>query len=247
MPDSAPWNNVRHKPEENCQESSPAERVLGVLIHRRLKRSQQCVPWQPGGQTSPWSAPNTERLMVQRGDYPAVSSIVGLILNAVCNSGSCHWRGMWRSLNVFCQGHQSRGRDWQECPLSSCWGHWVCEVWSEGGRGVISLFPTASRGGEVQREVLNSSPWYAVSGHMGMAKICIRQGRFMLDMGTFFLLGRWWSPGTGFLELWLMPSACQHSSECLRRRFLKPWFNFWSALKWSGIWTRRSMQKNVKV
>lgn len=34
----------------------------------------------------------------------------------------------------------------------------------------------------MQNEVLNSSPWYSVETQ-SMAKSCIHQGRFMLDMG----------------------------------------------------------------
>jgi len=43
--------------------------------------------------------------------------------------------------------------------------------------------------------------------------------------------------GTGFLEMWVMPQACQ----CLRDIQTMPFttcFNFWSALNCSGSWTR---------
>ena len=47
----------------------------------------------------------------------------------------------------------------------------------------------------------------------------------------------WSNSGTGFLERWAMPHACQ----CLRGILTMPLitcFNFWSALKSSGSWTR---------
>lgn len=162
MSDSAPWSSVRHKPGREVSGEQPQREGSGGSGSQETQQeSAVCVSWQPGRQTSPWGASNTARLTVQRGDYPPVPIIVGLISKVMCNSGSCYWRRMWRSLNVFCQGHQSRWRGWQECALSSGWGHCVCVVWSEGSWGVISLLPTASWGEEVLRywEVLSSSPW----------------------------------------------------------------------------------------
>lgn len=47
-----------------------------------------------------------------------------------------------------------------------------------------------------KKKMLSSSSWYPVPGHMRMAKSCTHQGKFMLDMGTFF----YWEGGQA-LEL----------------------------------------------
>ncbi|KAK4827477.1 hypothetical protein QYF61_018713 [Mycteria americana] len=69
---------------------------------------------------------------------------------------------------------------------------------------------------------------YPVIGHMGMVKSCTRGG---LDqtLGSIYLPRGWSNTGTGFLERWSMPQACQ----CLRGIWTMPLttcFNFWSAL-----------------
>ena len=72
---------------------------------------------------------------------------------------------------------------------------------------MTSLLSAASRGGDVEREVLISSPWYPVIGRMGMVQRCTRGG---LDgtLGSISLLRGWSNTGTGFLERWSMPQAC---------------------------------------
>lgn len=57
----------KYKLGKEWLESSPMGRDLGVPIDRRLKRSQQSVPWQPRGQTASWDAPNTAQLASQEG------------------------------------------------------------------------------------------------------------------------------------------------------------------------------------
>ena len=60
----------------------------------------------------------------------------------------------------------------------------------------------------MEREVLISSPWYPVTGHVGMVQSCIRGG---LDwtLGSISLPRGWANPGIGFLETWSIPQACQ--------------------------------------
>jgi len=61
-----------------------------------------------------------------------------------------------------------------------------------------------------------------------------------LTSGSISLPREWSNPGTGFLERWSMPQACQ----CLTGIWTTPLiicFNFWSALNWSGSWTTWSL------
>ena len=63
----------------------------------------------------------------------------------------------------------------------------------------------------MERKVLNSSPWFSVTGHMVMVHSCTREG---LDwtLGSISLPRGWSNTGTGLLERRSMPQACQ----CLR-------------------------------
>lgn len=88
----------------------------------------------------------------------------------------------------------------------------------EGGAEFFSLTPSARTCGNSWN--LNPS---------GKVQIWPKQ--------TFSLLKGWWNPGTDFLQKWSVSCACQ----CWRGIWmmpLKPCFNFWSVLKWSGGWTR---------
>ncbi|KAK4831714.1 hypothetical protein QYF61_018766 [Mycteria americana] len=61
-------------------------------------------------------------------------------------------------------------------------------------------------------------------------------------LGSISLLRGWSNTGIGFLERQSMPQACQ----CLRGTQTMPLitcFDFWSALKWSGSWTRWSLSQ----
>ena len=99
---------------------------------------------------------------------------------------------------------------------------------------LIALYSSSE--GEVEREVLISSPWDPVTGCMGMVHSCARGGSHW-TLGSISFPRGWSNTGTGFLERWSMAQACQ----CLRgiwTMLLITTCNFLSSLKWSGNWTR---------
>ena len=67
----------------------------------------------------------------------------------------------------------------------------------------------------MERELLISSPWDPVTGHVGIVQSCGR-GDSDLVLGSISLTRGWSNAGTGFLERWSMPHACQ----CLKKRHL---------------------------
>jgi len=99
---------------------------------------------------------------------------------------------------------------------------------------LIALSSFLRRGrGEGGAELFSLGP---SEGHMGMVQSCTRRG-LDLTLGSISLRRGWSNPGIGFLERWSMPQACW----CLRGIWTMPFktcFNFCSALKWSGSWTR---------
>ena len=75
---------------------------------------------------------------------------------------------------------------------------------------------------------------------MGIVQSCTRGG-LVWTLGSISSLRGWSNTGTDFLEMCWMPQACQ----CLRGIWTMPLI-FWSALKWSSIWTRWSLQVQLK-
>jgi len=68
----------------------------------------------------------------------------------------------------------------------------------------------------------------------------LHKARFRLDIEKHFFT-KMMTIQTGSLERWSMSQACQ----CLRGIWTMPLitcFNFWSALKWPGSWTRRLLE-----
>lgn len=80
-------------------------------------------------------------------------------------------------------------------------GIWFCLVWRKGD--CSKQFPEV---GEVEREALVSSPWYLVTGHVGMVQSCAK-GDSDLTLGNTSIQRGWSNTGVGFLERWLMPQA----------------------------------------
>lgn len=81
-------------------------------------------------------------------------------------------------------------------------GIWFCLVWRKENCSL--QFP---EGEEVEREVLVFSPWYLVTGHMGMVESCAK-GDSDLTLENTSIQRGWLNTGAGFLERWLMLQAC---------------------------------------
>ena len=158
-------------------------------------------------------------------------------VSAVHSSGPAVWEG--------CEGP----RTCQEEGSQACagvgrhvlwgWGLRAGHVRREGGWDMTWLPSAAAWGGDVQREVLSSSPWDPVIWRMGAAQSCARGGSDR-TLESFSLQKGWSNPGTGFLERQLMP----HASQCWKGIWTMSFiacFSFWSALQWSGSWTGWSM------
>ena len=109
---------------------------------------------------------------------------------------------------------------------------------AQGSRGSKTRLPTLPT---IKAAIVSSgfSPWNPLIGYVGMVQSCLMGG---LDqtLGSIPLLRGWSDTGTGFLERWSMPQACQ----CWRGIWTMPLttcFDFWSALQLSGSWTRWSL------
>ena len=98
---------------------------------------------------------------------------------------------------------------------------------------LIALYSFLRRGsGEGGAELFSLVPSARTCGNGSK----LHHGTFRLDMKNHFFTKGCPNPGTGFLERWSMPQACQ----CLRGIWTMPLmtcFSFWSALKWSGSGT----------
>lgn len=114
-------------------------------------------------------------------------------------------------------------------------GLWGClgfPVWRKVGQ-VKTSFSAASWGGEVQNEMLYSTSWSPVTGHMGMPHSCARgcwekylyhKGGPTLEQAS--LKGDWCPISVSVRDVWVM--------------FLIVCFNFYLTAKWLASWTRLS-------
>lgn len=98
----------------------------------------------------------------------------------------------WRTLS--CLYSYSNFHKHTNCKL-------LCYCW-----GAISLLPTASLGGKVERMILILFPWYPET-HGNCSKLC--QGYSDWTLGIISLLSQWWNAGTGFLGRWSIPQIPQ--------------------------------------
>lgn len=88
-------------------------------------------------------------------------------------------------------------------------------------------------------EVPGSAPgnWWQGRNDTGL-----RQTRVRWALGNISLLWECSNSGTGFLERWLVPHACQCYSRGIWKIPSFMCFTFWLALKQSGNWTRWSLR-----
>lgn len=133
-------------------------------------------------------------------------------------------------------GGEKAGR---HVPKRSSRGHRVCVVWGEWGWGVTPLSFPAKEKGKWRARCWSLPPSTQCQGTWEwLTAACIR-GASASTWGNINLQSQWSNPGTGFLESYSMPHACQ----CLRAIWITHLtlrFNFWSPLKWSDNWTRWS-------
>lgn len=133
---------------------------------QQLSVSQECVPWKSQGHLTSWGAPNTSPAHQER----RLSCSVGVLTHPE------YLGRMWMSLNMSREGQPSWWKGWKECLLMSGWELWACLFWRKGGWRETSLL-SADIWGEIgERDVLISSPCYAVTGFMWIAHSCIWGG-----------------------------------------------------------------------
>lgn len=156
------WRYTRNKYKmgEEWLENRPIESNKGVL-----NMSQQCAldkshPWDLGASLHPWVHQTQHNQLDKKVDCPAAFGI-GVVL-----PGVLHVPHNSRMIHASRRSNRPRERAW----MNVLWGvaehfRFVC---FGGGWRVTSLLFSTSWEGQVEWEVLSSSTWNPVTGHMDM-------------------------------------------------------------------------------
>ncbi|GAB0195126.1 hypothetical protein GRJ2_001977900 [Grus japonensis] len=197
------WSNARHKYKlgEDWVESSPAERDLEVLVGSRLNRSQQCA----------LAAKRANCILgCFKHSKTSRSKVMIILLYCILPSALgrphleyCVLGPQFKNDVKVLECDQSRATKLVEGLEGMSYEEWLRTLGLSSlekrrlRSDLMALYSFLRR--EVEREVLSSSLWDPVIGHMGMVQSCTRGG---LDwtLGSISLARGWSNTGTGFLE-----------------------------------------------